>query len=74
MVPTVPEANPDGPEQNPDTPTETHSGEADEGADSPAEQNPATDQPDMPVIGMDGKTKDGAMPFDLVMKQLELLK
>lgn len=74
VVPTVPETNPDGPEQNPDTPTETHSGEADEGTDPSAEQNPATDQPDMPVIGMDGKTKDGAMPFDLVMKQLELLK
>ena len=69
VVPTVPEANPDGPEQDPDTPTETHSGEADEGTDPPA-----TNQPEMPVIGMDGKTKDGAMPFDLVMKQLELLK
>ena len=77
MVPTVPdadpdtpEANPDGPEQDPDDPTETHSGEA----EPPAEPPKATDQPEMPVIGMDGKTKDGAMPFDLVMKQLELLK
>ena len=81
MVPTVPdadpdtpEANPDGPEQDPDDPTETHSGEAEPPAESPAEPTPATDQPEMPVIGMDGKTKDGAMPFDLVMKQLELLK
>ena len=68
--PDTPEANPDGPEQDPDTPTETHSGEA----EPPAEPPRTTDQPEMPVIGMDGKTKDGAMPFDLVMKQLELLK
>ena len=81
MVPTVPdadpdtpEANPDGPEQDPDDPTETHSGEAEPPAESPAEPPKATDQPEMPLIGMDGKTTDGAMPFDLVMKQLELLK
>ena len=70
VVPTVPDADPDTPEANPDDPTETHSGEA----EPPAEPPKATDQPEMPVIGMDGKTKDGAMPFDLVMKQLELLK
>lgn len=74
VVPTVPDADHDGPGQNPDNTTETHSGEADEGTDPPADPTPATDQPEMPVIGMDGKTKDGAMPFDLVMKQLELLK
>ena len=27
-----------------------------------------------PVIGMDGKTKDGAMPYELLKKQLDLLK
>ena len=29
---------------------------------------------DTPVIGLDGKTKDGAMPYDLLKKQLEFLK
>lgn len=61
-------------EQDSDTPTETHSNETGEDTDSPADPTIVTDQPEMPVIGMDGKTKDGAMPFDLVMKQLELLK
>ena len=27
-----------------------------------------------PVIGMDGKTADGAMPFAILEKQLEFLK
>ena len=31
-------------------------------------------RPDMPMIGMDGKTKDGDMPYILLMKQLEFLK
>ena len=36
---------------------------------------PVTDtEPDKPVIGMDGKTKDGAMPYDLLKKQLDFLK
>ena len=30
--------------------------------------------PERPVIGMDGKTADGAMPFDILKKQLDFLK
>ena len=30
--------------------------------------------PEELVIGMDGKTKDGAMPYELLMKQLDYLK
>ena len=46
---------------------------------SDAEDNPqpekATDAvPDSPVIGMDGKTEDGSMPYELLKKQLEFLK
>ncbi len=41
----------------------------------PTEPTPeASDKPDTPAIGMDGKTKDGAMPYDLLMNQLEFLK
>ena len=32
------------------------------------------DQPGMPVIGMDGKTKDGAMPYEILKDKLEWLK
>ena len=39
------------------------------------EKPPAvTDVPEAPVIGMDGHTKDGAMPYELLMKQLEFLR
>ena len=30
--------------------------------------------PSVPMIGMDGKTKDGSMPYELLKKQLEFLK
>lgn len=30
--------------------------------------------PKVPVIGMDGKTEDGAMPYELLRKQLEFLR
>ena len=32
------------------------------------------DKPDIPVIGMDGKTKDGAMPYEILKEKLEWLK
>ena len=36
---------------------------------------PVTDtQPEMPVIGMDGKTPDGAMPYEILKDKLEWLK
>lgn len=28
----------------------------------------------MPVIGMDGKTKDGSMPYEILKQQLAFLK
>ena len=31
-------------------------------------------RPDMPMIGMDGKTKDGAMPYEILKEKLEWLK
>ena len=31
-------------------------------------------EPDVPVIGMDGKTKDGAMPYEILRNQLDFLK
>jgi len=44
---------------------------ADVPADTPAEV-PLADIP--PVIGLDGKTQDGAMPFEILKNQLDLLK
>jgi ATP-dependent Clp protease protease subunit len=54
------EAEPDA-----DTPS------ADEVGSSPTVENTA---PKVPLIGMDGKTPDGAMPYELLRKQLEFLK
>lgn len=31
-------------------------------------------EPEQPKIGLDGKTEDGAMPYDILAKQLELLR
>ena len=31
-------------------------------------------EPEKPEIGFDGKTKDGAMPYDILVQQLELLR
>ncbi len=49
--------------------------------DAPAEEKPpARDndpddtEPEMPVIGMDGRTKDGAMPYEILKDKLEWLK
>lgn len=33
-----------------------------------------TDKPSIPMIGMDGKTEDGAMPYELLKRQLDFLK
>ena len=32
------------------------------------------ERPDMPMIGMDGKTKDGAMPYEILKDKLEWLR
>ena len=34
----------------------------------------AADEPLAPMIGMDGKTEDGAVPYQILMKQLEFLR
>lgn len=39
-----------------------------------AERPPEKEIPNVPEIGMDGHTKDGAMPYELLMKQLEFLR
>ena len=39
-----------------------------------AEEQPEEENPKPPVIGIDGKDENGAMPFDLLMKQLDFLK
>ena len=31
-------------------------------------------EPTVPQIGMDGKTKDGAMPYEILRNQLDFLK
>ena len=38
------------------------------------EQADVADKPTAPVIGLDGKTEDGAMPYALLIMQLEFLK
>ena len=37
-------------------------------------ETPVEDKPDIPVIGMDGKTKDGAVPYEILKEKLEWLK
>ena len=41
--------------------------------DTPAPTPKAPETPPAPVIDMDGKTQDGSMPFNILMKQLELM-
>ena len=39
-----------------------------------AKMEPTDSKPDMPLIGMDGRTKDGAMPYELLKRQLDFLR
>jgi hypothetical protein len=69
-------------------PDEENVAEPAEDTDTPSAENPSTDTadevgvppsvenatPKVPVIGMDGKTPDGAMPYELLRKQLDFLK
>lgn len=51
-------------------------GKADD-AQKPSEEwltAPTVTVPDMPVIGMDGKTADGAMPYEILKQQLAFLR
>ena len=48
-----------------------------EDAQTPSEEGltaPTVTVPDMPVIGMDGKTADGAMPYEILKQQLAFLR
>ncbi len=42
--------------------------------ETPTEPPVIDTEPEMPVIGMDGKTKDGAMPYEILKDKLEWLK
>ena len=42
--------------------------------DTPAPAPKAPETPPAPVIDLDGKTEDGAIPFNILMKQLECMK
>lgn len=48
-------------------------GKADE-APKPSEEGVTVTVPDMPVIGMDGKTADGAMPYEILKQQLAFMR
>jgi ATP-dependent Clp protease protease subunit len=48
-------------------------GKADD-AQKPSEERVTVTVPDMPVIGMDGKTADGAMPYEILKQQLAFLR
>jgi hypothetical protein len=37
-------------------------------------EKPPDEKPPAPVIGMDGTTEDGAVPYQILMKQLEFLR
>jgi len=48
-------------------------GKADD-AQKPSEEGVTVTVPDMPVIGMDGKTADGSMPYEILKRQLAFLR
>ena len=80
--------NPDGEEPNKDKPDEESEDDPGTDDDPPKKPKPAKAEadnmsvadtaeakpPEMPMIGMDGKTRDGAMPYELLKKQLELMR
>ena len=40
----------------------------------PAAEEPPETKPPAPVIGLDGKTEDGAVPYQILRDKLEFLK
>ena len=45
------------------------------GAEPPARDNDPDDaEPQMPVIGLDGNTTDGAMPYEILIDKLEWMR
>ena len=43
-------------------------------APKPSEEGVTVTVPDMPVIGMDGKTADGSMPYEILKQQLAFMR
>ena len=60
--------DPDAPDTD-DAPEENTGGPVAETTEETEDENSK-----VPVIGMDGKTKDGAMPYEILKKQLDFLK
>ena len=77
------EDEPDDPDNDPDDDPDDDPNDPDDPDDDPDEDerrkkpaNPSAEDtlPKPPMIGMDGKTEDGSMPYELLRKQLEFLK
>ena len=63
------------PDKEPPATEDSGSEEAEEPAEDGVTEDPIPeDDKSVPVIGMDGKTADGSMPFAILEKQLEYLK
>ena len=54
--------------------TETPDDSKTDDAPKPSEEGVTVTVPDMPVIGMDGKTADGSMPYEILKQQLAFLR
>lgn len=69
--------NPDEGDDSPDNPSEDpdeQETEEDDSDEDDSKKNLNNDLPEKPVIGMNGKTKDGAMPYELLKRELLFLK
>lgn len=54
--------------------TETPDDSKTDDAPKPSEEGVTVTVPDMPVIGMDGKTADGSMPYEILKQQLAFMR
>ena len=61
------------PETHPETQEPPETGVTEEAAEE-AVEDPAEAEDKLPVIGMDGKTEDGSMPYEILKDKLEWLK
>lgn len=68
------EPDADDPDDDPDDPDDDPDEDDPQKKRRTANKTAEDGLPEEPVIGMDGKTKDGAMPYELLMKQLDYLK
>ena len=53
---------------------DAHDAPAETDTEPARDNDPDDTEPEMPVIGLDGKTKDGAMPYEILKDKLEWLK